>query len=67
MAELRYENYEIWHKVQKENFDLGGSDLTWKTGVIDLKIEAELLQEHINWVRDCRSDLRSEGSLIKQG
>ena len=64
--DLRYENYEIWDEVQKENFDLGGPDLTWKTGVVDLKIEAELLQDYINWVRDCRSDLRSEGSLIKQ-
>lgn len=64
--DLRYENYQIWDKVQKENFDLGGSDLSWKTGAVDLKIEAELLHDYSNWVRDCRSDLRSEGSLIKQ-
>lgn len=65
--DLRYENYEIWDKVQKKNFEIGGTDLEWKTGVVDMKVEAELLQDYINWARDCRADLRSEGTLIKQG
>lgn len=53
--------------MQKENFEIWGADWEWKTGVVDLKIAAELLQDYINWVRDCRANLRSEGSLIKQG
>lgn len=65
--DLSYTNYEIWNKVQKENFDLGGPDLEWKTGVVDLKIEAELLQDYINWVREAREDLRTEGQIIREG
>lgn len=64
--DLRCENYEIWDKVHKKNLETGGRDLEWKTGVVDLKIEAESLQDYANWVRECRDDLRMEGAMIKE-
>lgn len=64
---LEYERYEIWDKVQKENYSVGGRDLEWKTGVVDLRIEADLLDDYIGWVRERREELGVEGSMIKGG
>lgn len=64
---LDYTRYEIWDRVQKENFSIGGKDLEWKTGVVDLRIEADLLDDYIGWVRDRHEELRIEGDLIKEG
>lgn len=47
---LDYSHYTVWDKVQKENFLLGGPDLTWKTNVVDLRVEKNLLGEYWLWV-----------------
>ena len=65
--DLDYTRYEIWNPVQKESYSIGGPDLPWKTGVIDLKIEADLLDDYIGWVRETRYDLRMEGKIISKG
>ena len=65
--DLSYGRYEIWGKVRKESHTIGGRDLEWKSGVVDLKIEADLLDDYLGWVRAVRHDLRVEGKIIKNG
>ena len=51
-----YNKFTVWEKVQKENFIIGGPDLPYKTSVVDLRIEKNLLGDYWIWANKQAED-----------